>query len=168
MNEIPTTPPQRTSLMPVIIGFTLAAILLLGLGWLSDRSRKAGPPITPHVRLLAPAGDTTVGDSLTLVFSTSTPIRLQQTGWSAGRYHLHTVVNEVELMPGAADIRPAGADRYTWTVPIRDSVATVYMLWALPNHSRAPDGGSDTILVRSNVTNPLQQTAPHVTGHNNH
>lgn len=168
MNQIPTSPPQRTSLTPVIIGFALAASLLFLLGWLANRSRNAAPPITPRVVLVSPARDTTAGDSLTLTFTTSIPIELQQTGWGAGRYHLHTMVNTVELMPGPADIVPVGEDRYTWTVPLRDSVSTIYMLWALPNHSRLPDGASDTIAVRSNVTTPLPAQVPHVTEHNNH
>jgi|GEM_PF-1721376 len=167
MNQIPTTPPRRT-LMPVIIGFAFAALLLFALGWLSRRARNAATAVSPSVVLIAPARDTTAGDSLSLTFSTSIPIELQQTGWGAGRYHLHTMVNTVELMPAAVDIKPIGENRYTWTVPLRDSVSTVYMLWALPNHSRVPEGASDTIVVRSSVTTPLQSHTPAVTDHSNH
>lgn len=168
MNQIPTAPPQRTSLMPVIVGFVLAASFLFLLGWLSNRSRNAAPPVMPQVVLLSPARDTTAADSLTLTFSTSIPIELQQTGWGAGRYHLHTMVNTVELMPAAVDIKPIGENRYTWTVPLRDSVSTIYMLWALPNHSRLAEGSSDTVTVRSTVTGPLPSATPHVTDHSNH
>lgn len=168
MTQIPTPQPQRTSLMPVIIGFAIAASMLVLLGWLSSRSRNAGPPVTPQVVLVAPTSDTTAADSITLTFSTNIPIELQQTGWGSGRYHLHTMVNTVELMPAAVDIKPIGDNRYTWTVPLRDSVSTIYMLWALPNHSRLAEGSSDTITVRSTVTSPLPAAAPHVTDHTNH
>ena len=135
----------RPSLAPVIIGISLAAFTLLGLGlWVSQRDPR---PTHPSITLISPAADTVSADSITLVFETSVPLTLQPTGWGAGRYHLHAVAGNVELMPGAAQIKPISGNRYNWTIPPVASATPIQLMWSLPNHRRLSQGASHQVTV---------------------
>ena len=139
---IADTPP---SLLPVIVGFLLAGVALLVLGfWVANRE-----PVdtTPTLRLLSPARDTATAGPITLHFSTDRELTLQPTGWGSGRYHVHVLVGAVELMPGPSDIRPTGERTYAWSIPAVEDTATVQLVWSLPNHSRLPRGASNAIRI---------------------
>jgi hypothetical protein len=134
----------RPSLVPVIIGFALAGFFILALGfWVAFRPKPEDS--VPVVTLIEPANDTVIAGMLTLQFSTTADLRLQPTGWGAGRYHLHAMVGNRELMPAAADIRDLGNNTFTWTLPALLDTATVQLVWSLPNHRRLTDGATNPV-----------------------
>ena len=139
-------PPDRPSLLPIVIGFTLAGVFILALGfWAAHRSPGDSHPT---IRLLSPSRDTVARGTVTLRFHTSVPLHLQPTGWGAGRFHIHAMVNATELMPGAASIRGLGDRVYEWSIPAPDSAATLQLFWSLPNHARVPAGASQPIRIQ--------------------
>ncbi|MEX2281705.1 MAG: hypothetical protein WEE89_04360 [Gemmatimonadota bacterium] len=147
MNPGDSPADQRPSLLPVIIGIGLAGALILGLGfWVARRPAAAGQQ--PEVRIISPAGDTTTDGSVTLRFATSRPLELVPTGWGAGRYHLHAMVNGVERMPAASAIRPLSAGDYQWTLSELPDSAEVQLVWALPTHQQTGAGSSARHLIR--------------------
>ena len=141
MNQRPSEQPRFYS---IVIGFALAGVLILGLGfWVSRRPT----PAQPSVMLLSPNRDTTFDRELDLHFETSIPLRLLPTGWGNGRYHLHALVDSVEVMAGAQDLQPTGANRFRWTLRGITRPARVQLIWALPNHGRLQTGASAVIRV---------------------
>ena len=135
-------PDSRPSLLPVVLGFVFAGILLLALGfWAAQRQKN--PPIQapPALTLLSPTGDTAVTDTLTIHFETGAPLRLGPAGWATGRYHLHALLDSVELMPAASDIRQLPQGSYTWTItPVRPG--SLQLIWALPSHTRLTENAT--------------------------
>jgi hypothetical protein len=128
-----------------VLGFVVAGVLLLVIGfWTAQRQQNPPADAVPVVTLLSPASDTTVGGALTVHFKTSAPLRLGPAGWAAGRYHLHALLDGVELMPGATDIRQVEGGGYTWAVtPVRPGV--FQLLWARPDHTRVSQSASRQI-----------------------
>lgn len=140
------SPEQPAPLWPVVAGFLLAGSLLLGLGfWVAYRTPAPSGP--PSLELIQPAGDTSVRGPLHVTFRTGRPLALHPTGWGAGRYHLHMLLDSSELMPAAADIRALGANRYTWRVAKPAQTVRLQLIWSLPNHSRVPTGASRAVRV---------------------
>jgi hypothetical protein len=138
-------PATRPSLLPVVLGFVFAGVLLLVIGfWTAQRQKNQPIDVPPTARLIVPAGDTTVGTRLTVTFETSVPLRLGAAGWAAGRYHLHALLDSVELMPGANDIRQLPTGSYSWTVSgVRPG--RFQLVWARPDHTRLDQGASQRI-----------------------
>lgn len=118
---------------------------MLILGWVSA-SRRSAPTqdSIPSIRLLSPAGDTTVSTTFALVFEPGTQLRLLPTGWGAGRNHIHVRLNETEIMPAARDIEDLGNGRYRWTVQTPPGTYALQMIWSGPDHRALPGGESDT------------------------
>ena len=136
---------QRTSIAPVAIGIVILGITLLVLGRIAAARRNAPPETIPAIELISPASDTTISAPLILVFEPNTELRLQPTGWGAGRNHLHVRLDETEIMPGARDIEHLGDGRYQWTVPeARPGTYTLQLIWSGPDHRPLPDGRSQT------------------------
>ena len=139
MNQSPA-PEARPALAPILIGFALAGALVLGLGlWAATRT---GPPPGPVLTLVTPSQDTTIIGVLEVRFRTSAPLELQSTGWGVGAYHVHALVGETDLMPGAAEIRPQAANEYLWTLPPFERNARLQLVWSRANHSRVAEGAS--------------------------
>ena len=147
MSSVSPPSGNRPSLLPAIIGISLAGALILVLGfWVSGR-----PPADdgqPEVRLLSPGSDTTTDGAVLLQFQTTRSLALQPTGWGAGRYHLHAMVNGVERMPAAADIQALHDGGYQWLLSDLPDSAQVQLVWALPSHQRLTDGASALRLIR--------------------
>ena len=144
MNESPA-PNGRPSLLPVVIGFSFAGILLLAVSyWATQRQKNPSAETPPALTLLSPARDTVITDTFTIQFRTGSPLRLGPAGWAAGRYHLHALLDGVELMPGAADIRQLPEGSYSWTFTMARPGA-FQLVWALPNHTRLRQGATDPI-----------------------
>jgi hypothetical protein len=147
VNNSSPVPGNRPSLLPAIIGISIAGALVLVLGfWIAGR-----PPAgdrRPDVRILAPSSDTTSDGRLLLEFETSQPLELQPTGWGTGRFHLHALVNGVERMPAANDIQARPRGNYSWLLSDLPDSAVVQLVWALPSHQRLTEGSSETRVVR--------------------
>ena len=136
----------KPSLVPIIIGFVLAGVFILGLGfWVSRRQPRDAQ--VPEIRLLTPATDTTIAGPITVRFQTEADLKLQSTGWGAGRYHLHALLDSTELMPAAADIAPAGDGTFTWTLPAIAAPSALQLKWSLPNHQRLDEGASRVVRI---------------------
>jgi hypothetical protein len=100
-----------------VLGFVFAGVLLLVIGfWTAQRQQNPPADTVPVVTLLSPASDTAVGGALTVSFETSAPRRPGPAGWAAGRYHLHALLDGIELMLGANDIHQLRTGTYSWTV----------------------------------------------------
>ena len=145
------TDPQaadRPSLVPIVLGFLLAGVALLALGFWAA-SRRAAPISESHpsVVLRLPARDTVLDGPITLEFSTSRKLTLLPTGWGTGRYHLHALAGSRELMPGPGDIVSVRANIYRWTLPPISQTVEVRLIWALPNHSRVAGGSSHAVRI---------------------
>jgi hypothetical protein len=135
---------SRTPLYPVVIGFALAGVLILALGfWVARRPDR----VAPRVVLISPAGDTAIAGPLELYFESSIPLQLTHTGWGNGPHHLHALIDSVEVMAAASDLRPAGDRRYRWTLTRIERPVTVQLVWALPNHGRLTTGASQVVRV---------------------
>ena len=138
-------PDSRPSLFPVVLGFVFAGILLLVIGfWAAQRQKNPPTEAPPTLRLLSPAGDTAVTDTLTIQFETGAPLRLGPAGWAAGRYHLHALLDSVELMPAASDIRQLPHGPYIWTIK-QAGPGSLQLIWALPNHARLTENATQPI-----------------------
>jgi hypothetical protein len=131
-------------LLPVVLGFTLAGGLILLLGFFATR-RQADVPLALTIR--SPARDTLVDGPLRLLFESSLPLRLQSTGWGSGRYHVHVLLDSIELMPGATDIKAVGRGLYEWLIPAPATEHRLQLIWALPNHARVSIGSSQVIRI---------------------
>ena len=138
---------SRPSPLPAIIGISLAGALILVLGFWVSR-RQPADDRQPEVHLISPGSDTTTDGSLRLQFQTTRPLELQPTGWGAGRFHLHALVNGVERMPAARDILALPGGDYQWLLPDLPDSAQVQLVWALPTHQRLTEGASATRLIR--------------------
>ena len=138
-------PDPRPSLLPVVLGFVFAGILLLAVSfWATSRQNNPVVETPPSLTLLSPAGDTAAKDSLTVRFKTGVPLRLGPAGWAAGRFHLHALLDSVELMPAAADIHHTPEGSYSWTItPLRPG--SFQLIWALPNHTRLTENATQPI-----------------------
>ena len=138
---------NRPSLLPAIIGISLAGALILVLGFWVSR-RQPADDRQPEVHLLSPGSDTTTNGSVRLQFQTTRPLALQPTGWGAGRFHLHALVNGVERMPAAADIQSLPGGDYQWLLSDLPDSAQVQLVWALPSHQRLTEGASAIRLIQ--------------------
>jgi len=139
-----STQSQRPSIAPIAIGIAILGITLLVLGRVAAARRNAPPETLPQIQLVSPAIDTIVAAPLILVFEPNADLRLQPTGWGAGRNHLHLKLDETEIMPAARDIESLGGGRYRWTVrEAAPGTYTLQMIWSGPDHRPLQDGASE-------------------------
>ena len=148
--------PTRRPLLPVVIGFALAGLFILVLGFWAPRFKHAAPTIA----LWSPTRDTLVDGPVLVQFETSLPLRLQRTGWGNGNYHVHALLDSVEFMPGAADLRAIGPNRYAWVLPPVTRASRLRLVWALPNHARIAGGSSTTVRIAPRVMSPELSRVP--------
>jgi hypothetical protein len=147
----PVSNSRRPSLVPAVIGFAIAGVLILTLGFWTA-SRRISTRETPLITVLQPAQDTVISGDLTLRFASTIELAIQPAGWGSGRFHIHALVNGAERMPAPVDIQVVGDREYVWTLSALPASAEVQLVWALPDHRRTASGASGAILVR---TRPL-------------
>ena len=134
--------PTLKKLAPVLIGMTLAIIMMAGLGYLSAKLRNREKATVPTLRVLSPQPGDTVGSPLKVRFASSERIELQPTGWGARSLHLHARINGTEYMPAAADIQAADSV-YVWTfTDLPKGQTTVELGWADHLHREIASGKS--------------------------
>lgn len=117
---------------------------MLGPG---DEGRRAAEPV-PVLELLEPADGATVTQPFDLVFDAGAALRPGAGGWEAGGRHLHLGLDGGELMPAAAEIRPAGGTRYAWTLSgLAPGAHTLRLFWSDAAHRPLAEGASRTVTV---------------------
>ena len=142
---------NRAPLLPVVLGFALAGLMILLLGVWSGR-REARVPLA--IELRSPSRDTTVEGPVRVQFQTTLPLRLGAGGWGSGAHHLHALLDSTELMPGPADLKVIGPNLYEWVLPAPQRTTRFQLVWALPNHARLAAGASDTIRIAPRPSKP--------------
>lgn len=120
---------------PAIIGFLIAGLLVLGLGFFGDRFTAGGDQQLPPLTLVSPRSGDSVANPVMLQFRTPAQLELHSgMGWMAGELHLHAMVDGTEVMPAAADIRAAG-DGWEWQLPpLEPGNRQVHLSWAGRHH----------------------------------
>jgi hypothetical protein len=131
---------------PAIIGFLVAGALILIAGFLAGLRDDSGNSGVPPLSVLAPADGDSVRNPVALEFVTPAALRSGIDGWTADDLHLHLMVDDVELMPAAADITPADS-AFVWRLPPLDPGShRLYLTWAGRHHGNL-QGRTDTIRV---------------------
>jgi hypothetical protein len=139
---------QRPNFMPVIIGMALTCVLLAALGYVANRRGKVRHEPPPSLSVITPTTGMAVDSPVLVRFTTGQQLDLRASGWGHDTYHLHAVVNGVEIMPAAADIVPADSAIYAWTLSgVSRGSTTIYLAWADHAHRPLRQGASDTIQV---------------------
>ncbi|CAN5784526.1 hypothetical protein BH23GEM10_BH23GEM10_04070 [soil metagenome] len=130
---------------PAIVGFLIAGAIILALGFMVGRSDGANDlDGVPELSIRSPQPGDTLANPVAVEFVTPAPLELGPAGWVARDMHLHIMVDDTELMPAAADIRPAGAG-FIWTLPpLETGDRRVYLTWAGRHHGNLR-GHTDTI-----------------------
>jgi len=130
---------------PAIIGFLFAGAVILLLGFFGDRIGTGGDDAPPALRILAPTDS--AANPVVLRFRTDAPLELHPgMGWMADELHLHAMVDDVEIMPAAADLRAAG-DAWEWQLPpLEPGTHRIYLTWAGRHHGNLA-GDTDTVRV---------------------
>jgi hypothetical protein len=128
----------------VIAGFLIAGAIILAIGFLVPGPTGAPDDRVPPIRVLAPADGDTLQGPVTVRFRTTSELSLKQEGWTAGELHLHAMVDELEIMPAAADV--AGSDSvFEWRLPaLEPGDRRLYLTWAGRHHGNLR-GVTDTI-----------------------
>lgn len=150
--ELPRDEAERRAqrpLAPTIILLLVAGGVLLAIGlWTGRDDRQATPPAQAAAALtiLEPADSARIPAPLEITFATTAPLRLTPMGWQAGRLHLHAIVDGVEVMPGALDIRTLGENRFRWRLKsVGPGPHDVRLVWARPDHRAIPEGASGDV-----------------------
>jgi hypothetical protein len=139
---------QRPNFVPVVIGMALTCLLLAALGYLANRRAKVRYEPPPALSVITPTTGMAVDSPLLLRFTTGHHLDLRASGWGHDNYHLHAVVNGVEIMPAAADIVAADSLEYDWTLAgIPKGAAAIHLAWADHAHRPLRQGASDTVRV---------------------
>lgn len=130
---------------PAIIGFLIAGAIILALGFLAGQGGGADDlDGVPELSIRSPQPGDTLTNPVTVEFVTPAPLELGPAGWVARDMHLHIMVDDVELMPAAADIQPAGAG-FVWTLPqLEPGTHRLYLTWAGRHHGNLR-GQTDTV-----------------------
>jgi hypothetical protein len=144
--ELTPPPPGSGGTLPAIIGLALAGIGILVLGlWLGTRERA---PAIPQLTLVTPAAGEALDRPLELVFDVSpSRLRIGPGGWGVGTLHIHAWIDELEIMPAAADIEYIGSPaRYRWVIQgIEPGERTARVGWSDSRHRAVADGTSETV-----------------------
>lgn len=137
----------RTSNTTAIAGFLIAGTVLLGLGFFARSPRDAIAVSVPAIRIIQPAHGDEVDNPVTVTFTTTSALELTRSGWSARDMHLHLMVDDLELMPAAADITIVGDSTFAWRLPhLEAGSRRIYLTWAGRHHGNLT-GDADTVLV---------------------
>lgn len=131
-----------------VIGLLLAGLAILALGfWVNARGgdeRDVAERLA--ITLLSPAAGDTVASRPVLRFETRARLRPAPEGWRAGRLHIHAVVDGVEHMPTAADLRQIGMNRYEWRLPaFAPGPHRAFLQWSGPGHEPITTGASRAV-----------------------
>lgn len=140
----------ETSRTAAIVGFLLAGGIILALGFLRGGPDDEPTGAPPALHILSPADGDSVPAPLQLTFMTDAPLHLDpMMGWVADEMHLHAMVSGTEVMPAAADIRPAGdARQWVWHLPaVTPGEHTIFLTWAGRHHGNLA-GATDTVRIR--------------------
>lgn len=129
---------------PAIIGFLVAGALILIAGYCVGRRVDSAGAGMPPLRVLAPAHGDTVRNPVALEFATPARLEPGAAGWMADDMHLHLIVDDVELMPAAADITAADSS-FVWRLPpLEPGSHRLHLTWAGRHHGNLP-GRTDTL-----------------------
>ena len=135
--------PRR--ILPVVIGLALTGILLALLAYAAHR-RNQQQSAVPALAIVAPLPESAVDSPLVVIFTSTQPLELSAGGWGYHGLHLHMSLNDVSLMPAAADITPTAARTYQWLIPaVRRGSVTVSLGWADAAHRPLVAGMSEVV-----------------------
>ncbi|MEW5930310.1 MAG: hypothetical protein AB1941_22855 [Gemmatimonadota bacterium] len=148
----PFAPPPMLRSDLVFAGVAVLALVLALVFFVAGKTDGGEAPPPPRITLVEPRDGSMVSGPFALVFETPARMVRDSTGWLAdGRYHLHAMVGEAELMAGAADIEPLGGRRFRWNIPgLPPGEHRMRLQWSGPDHRTLREGGSApfTLLVR--------------------
>ena len=150
MNDVERSHPgaPRPLTPTVIVLFVVGAILLvIGLWAGGGGGSKARPAAGPDTLVIvAPSDSATVSAPLTVTFSTRAALHAGPMGWQAGTFHLHALVDGVDVMPGTLDVQLAGTGQFRWTLKnVAPGPHTLRLVWARQDHRSIPEGASQEI-----------------------
>ncbi|MGQ0561559.1 MAG: hypothetical protein ACT443_06765 [Gemmatimonadota bacterium] len=138
--------PQRSNLLPVVIGIALTCVLLAGLAYAAKKRRDAARQPAPQLAVLQPEFGAAVDSPLVVRFASTRPLELRASGWGSASYHLHAWIDGVEHMPAATDIVALDSLRYQWTLaPVARGPVRLFLAWADQAHRPLRRGASDTV-----------------------
>ena len=144
MNEVSS--PQRT-ILPVIIGLSITAVLLVFLAYAAKRRTNELNSI-PQLTLVYPGEAAVLDTSVVVRFTSTKPLTLAATGWGYQQLHLHAWLGDAQLMPAAADIQAVDASTYEWRISAPPGPERVfYLAWADAHHHAIPQGASQRVTV---------------------
>ena len=142
MTQQPDKP--RTGL---ILGFLLGGAALIGVSLFANRMRGIEPPPAPAREIIT--RDTTVSNPVELFFRSAAPLELTHTGWMADDMHLHVIVDSVDIMAGAQDIRHVGEDTFAWKLPaVPPGMHEIRLFWSDARHAPYGDTTRASLTVR--------------------
>ncbi|HUP89052.1 MAG TPA: hypothetical protein VM100_06880 [Longimicrobiales bacterium] len=136
----------RKSIMPVVVGIALTAVLLVFLAYAASK-RRAEIDAVPRLTLLSPTEGASVTLPLIVRFTSTVPLELQSMGWTAASHHLHAWLDNTQLMPAAKDIHKIDGNTYEWRIdqtPHGDQMQ-FRLSWADMKHNPIPEGASRQI-----------------------
>ena len=130
---------SRRSIAPVILGLLFTGALLAAIGYAASQRRKAEAGAPPVITLLTPADGDVVKSPIEVRFTSSRALAPGAGGWGDGRYHVHALINGLEYMPAAAEIKPEAAGTYSWRISVTvRGASTLSLVWADRAHRRLP------------------------------
>lgn len=89
----------------------------------------------PALRLVSPVDGDVVQAPLTLTFLSEVPLAPGPSGWGTSGYHLHAMIDGVELMPGPSDVIRGTDGQYRWTIPMAvTGEKSIRLFWSDANH----------------------------------
>jgi hypothetical protein len=148
----PFAPPPLLKSDLVFGALAVLAVVLAIVFFVAGETDDGAAPPPPRITVVEPASGSAVSGPFAIVFETPASMTRDSAGWVAdGRYHLHAMVGEVELMAGAADIEPLGGRRFRWSIPgLPPGEQRMRLQWSGPDHRTLREGGSApfTLLVR--------------------
>ncbi|HSU17787.1 hypothetical protein [Longimicrobium sp.] len=101
----------------------------------------------PRITIEDPRPGADVDQPMVVTFNARTTLRPDGSDPAAGR-HVHARIGATELMPGTADVQPAGGTRYRWTLPrLPAGAANVRLYWSDASHQPIPGAASDSVPV---------------------
>lgn len=132
----------------------VAAVALLAALWFAlaggeedDGARPVAPP--PPITVVEPRDGAEVAPPVAVVFDPGSRMRRDASGWvAAGRYHLHAMIDGVELMAAPHEIQPLEGTRYRWVLPLAPGEHRLRLQWSGPDHRTLAEGGSPPLVVR--------------------
>jgi hypothetical protein len=141
-------PADRVYGIVAVVALVLAAVF--GLQMLRGAPGDAGaaPAPVPALEIVEPADGAEVVSPVAVVLRTAAPLAPGPMGWAADGRHLHLRAGAAEVMAGNADLAPAGADRYRWTVALPHGEHTLRLYWSGADHQPMEAGASRPVRIR--------------------